>query len=429
MGENRSLPSKEGASRPSLTGRGQTHSVDARRLAQWSHLAISNGGPLLKPNQSFEAVYDFSNLYAAYRAARKGKRWKSTVAKVEANALEAVAYLQKELRDGTYRPGAYYEFFVYEPKKRLIQTNSIKDKIVQHAFCDQVLYPVLSRPFILDNYGSQVGKGTHFGLDRLRDFMREYYRRHGSADGWVLKADVHHYFASIRHDILKQDVAELLTDPRCLALSTAIIDSTPGGVGIPIGNQSSQIYALLYLNKLDHFVKEVLRIRYYGRYMDDFYLIHEDKAVLKEAWARIEEHLTARGLQLNGKTNIFPLRNGLDFLGFHSYLTDTGKVIRKVRRSSRERMKRKLRKFSVMYAAGAISKEEITASYQSWRSHAMHGQCRSLVEKYDRIFEQIFTQRSDKQNVAENQRSAGGGQGQRHEDQTLRRPHPVPDRR
>ena len=379
----------------------------------------------MKPNQSFEAVYDFANLYAAYRAARKGKRWKNTVAKVESNALEAVAYLQKELREGTYRPGAYYEFFVYEPKKRRIQTNSIKDKIVQHAFCDQVLYPVLSRPFILDNYGSQVNKGTHFGLDRLRDFMREYYRRHGSADGWVRKADVHHYFASIRHDVLKQDVAEHLTDPRCLALSTAIIDSTPGNVGIPIGNQSSQIYALLYLNKLDHFVKEVLRIRYYGRYMDDFYLIHEDKAVLKDAWSRIEKHLAARGLELNGKTNIFPLRNGLDFLGFHTYLTDTGKVIRKVRRSSRERMKRKLRKFSVMYAAGAITKEEITASYQSWRSHAMHGQCRSLVQKYDRIFEQIFTQRSDEQNAKEDQHVAGGLQSQRHEDQILRRPHRV----
>lgn len=379
----------------------------------------------MKPNQSFEAVYDFANLYAAYRAARKGKRWKNTVAKVESNALEAVAYLQKELREGTYRPGAYYEFFVYEPKKRRIQTNSIKDKIVQHAFCDQVLYPVLSRPFILDNYGSQVNKGTHFGLDRLRDFMREYYRRHGSADGWVLKADVHHYFASIRHDVLKQDVAEHLTDPRCLALSTAIIDSTPGNVGIPIGNQSSQIYALLYLNKLDHFVKEVLRIRYYGRYMDDFYLIHEDKAVLKDAWSRIEKHLAARGLELNGKTNIFPLRNGLDFLGFHTYLTDTGKVIRKVRRSSRERMKRKLRKFSVMYAAGAITKEEITASYQSWRSHAMHGQCRSLVQKYDRIFEQIFTQRSDEQNAKEDQHVAGGLQSQRHKDQILRRPHRV----
>lgn len=112
----------------------------------------------MKPNQSFESVYDFSNLYAAYRAARKGKRWKSTVAKVEANALEAVAYLQKELRDGTYRPGAYYEFFVYEPKKRLIQTNSIKDKIVQHAFCDQVLYPSSPGPLSWTTMVPRLGR-------------------------------------------------------------------------------------------------------------------------------------------------------------------------------------------------------------------------------------------------------------------------------
>lgn len=153
--------------------------------------------------QNFEVVYDFANLYAAYRATRKGKRWKDAVAKVELNTLEAITVLQAELRDGLYKPGNYHEFYVFEPKRRLIQTNSVKDKIVQHAFCDNILYPVLSRPFILDNYGSQVGKGTHFGLDRLRDFMREYYRKHGSADGWVLKADVRHYFASIRHDILK----------------------------------------------------------------------------------------------------------------------------------------------------------------------------------------------------------------------------------
>ena len=182
--------------------------------------------------QNFEVVYDFANLYAAYRATRKGKRWKDAVAKVELNTLEAITVLQAELRDGLYKPGNYHEFYVFEPKRRLIQTNSVKDKIVQHAFCDNILYPVLSRPFILDNYGSQVGKGTHFGLDRLRDFMREYYRKHGSADGWVLKADVRHYFASIRHDILKRDVNKLLTDPRSRALSDAIIDSTPGNVGI-----------------------------------------------------------------------------------------------------------------------------------------------------------------------------------------------------
>lgn len=236
-----------------------------------------------KTKVNFDTVYEFETLYNAYRASRRGKRWKNTVAKVEMNALEAIAVLQEELSTGTYRPGGYREFYVFEPKKRLIQTNSFKDKIVQHAFCDTILYDVLTRPFILDNYGSQIGKGTHFGLNRLRDFMREYYRRHGSADGWVLKADVHHYFASIRHDILKQDVRELLDDERSLALTDLIIDSTPGNVGIPIGNQSSQVFALLYLNKLDHLMKEGFRFRYYGRYMDDFYIIHESKDTLRAA--------------------------------------------------------------------------------------------------------------------------------------------------
>jgi retron-type reverse transcriptase len=237
-----------------------------------------------KTKVNFDTVYEFETLYNAYRASRRGKRWKNTVAKVEMNALEAIAVLQEELSTGTYRPGGYREFYVFEPKKRLIQTNSFKDKIVQHAFCDTILYDVLTRPFILDNYGSQIGKGTHFGLNRLRDFMREYYRRHGSADGWVLKADVHHYFASIRHDILKQDVREL-------------------------------------------------------------------------------------------------------------------------RRASRERMKRKLRKYKVMYESGAITKEKITESYQSWRSHASHGDCHALIQKYDQLYNEIF-ERSETADVSINQRPA-----------------------
>lgn len=307
-----------------------------------------------KTKVNFDTVYEFEALYNAYRASRRGKRWKNTVAKVEMNALEAIAVLQEELSTGTYRPGGYREFYVFEPKKRLIQTNSFKDKIVQHAFCDTILYDVLTRPFILDNYGSQIGKGTHFGLNRLRDFMREYYRRHGSADGWVLKADVHHYFASIRHDILKQDVRELLDDERSLALTDLIIDSTPGNVGIPIGNQSSQVFALLYLNKLDHLMKEGFRFRYYGRYMDDFYIIHESKDTL---------------------------------------------------RASRERMKRKLRKYKVMYESGAITKEKITESYQSWRSHASHGDCHALIQKYDQLYNEIF-ERSETADVSINQRPA-----------------------
>lgn len=298
-----------------------------------------------KTKVNFDTVYEFETLYNAYRASRRGKRWKNTVAKVEMNALEAIAVLQEELSTGTYRPGGYREFYVFEPKKRLIQTNSFKDKIV------------------------------------------------------------HHYFASIRHDILKQDVRELLDDERSLALTDLIIDSTPGNVGIPIGNQSSQVFALLYLNKLDHLMKEGFRFRYYGRYMDDFYIIHESKDTLRAAWKAISEHLAERGLELNDKTQIFPLRNGLDFLGFHSYLTDTGKVVRKLRRASRERMKRKLRKYKVMYESGAITKEKITESYQSWRSHASHGDCHALIQKYDQLYNEIF-ERSETADVSINQRPA-----------------------
>ena len=344
----------------------------------------------MKTEQDYEILCDFGNLYAAYRAARKGKRWKDAVAKVEANALEAVAIIQRELSEGTYKPGSYREFYVTEPKRRLIQTNSFKDKIVQHVLCDRILYDTLTRPFILDNYGSQIGKGTHYGLNRLRGFMQEHYRKTGSADGWVLKADVSKYFASINHDILKRDVRELLKDPRTLSLVEAIIDSTPNGIGLPIGNQSSQIFALLYLNKLDHLVKEGLRIKYYGRYMDDFYLIHQDKAVLQEARKIIAQHIGERGLSLNRKTQIFPLRNGIDFLGFHTYLTDTGKVIRKIRKRSRDQMKRKLRKYAVMVENGAMTKEQVAESYKSWRAHAEHGNCGSLLAKYDAIYNALF---------------------------------------
>lgn len=377
----------------------------------------------------FEVIFDFSNLYRAYKMARKGKRWKNPVAKVEANSLEAVKYIQTELETGTYRPGGYFEFVVHEPKERIVQTNSFKDKIVQHALCDEILYPVLSAPFILDNYGSQVGKGTHFGLDRLSGFMREYFLKHGSADGWVLKADVRHYFASIRHDVLKEDVRRYLKDPRTLSLVDAIIDSTPGDVGIPIGNQSSQIFALLYLDPLDHFVKEVLRVKYYGRYMDDFYLIFEDKEDAQEAWRKIEKLLAPRGLELNGKTNIFPLRNGLDFLGFHTYLTDTGKVIRKVRRSSKSRMSRKLRKYEERYQAGEMTRKEIEDSYRSWRAHASHGNCRELILKFDQRVQKIFSEGRSETNGAENQCPAREGKSAGHEDQVQRRCHRMANRR
>ena len=157
-----------------------------------------------------------------------------------------------------YRLSPYNCFIVKEPKERLIMYNSFRDKIVQHSLCDNVLEPYLSKTFIYDNYASQKGKGTHFGLDRLKYFMSRYYRQNG-ADGWVLKCDIRKYFYSINHDVLKEQLRRLIKDRDVLWLLDMIIDSTEGP-GIPIGNHTSQWFAVLYLSGMDHMIKERLGI-------------------------------------------------------------------------------------------------------------------------------------------------------------------------
>lgn len=336
----------------------------------------------------YELVYDFGNLYEAYRKSRRGKRGKISVARFEVNALEAVMYISYLLKERKYKMAPYNTFIVYEPKKRTVMSNSFVDKVVQHSLCDNVLEPVFIRSFILDNYASQRGKGTHFGLDRLREFMRRYYRKHGP-EGWVLKADISKYFYSIRHEPLREMIYKLIEDDGVRWLVDMIIDSTPDP-GIPIGNQTSQLFALLYLNGMDHFIKEKLGIKYYGRYMDDFYLIHEDKAYLKECLVQIKEQLVPLGLELNSKTQIFPLRHGIDFLGFRTFMTDTGKVVRKIRRASKNNARRKLKKFHGLVQQGRMSMKTVSQSYQSWRGHAQHGNSYHLISRMDKLYDELF---------------------------------------
>ena len=205
----------------------------------------------------FEEAYSFNALYKAYRKARKGKRWKESAAKCEVNLLEALNLLKYMLENKTYTLSPYNTFKVYEPKERIVMSNSYKDKVVQHALCDNILEPELTKSFILDNYASQKNKGTHFGLNRLSEYMRRFYRLHG-VDGWVLKCDISKYFYCIRHDILKEKIRKVIKDEDTLWLVDMIIDSTEG-VGIPIGNQSSQIFALLYLNDMDHYYNNLFK--------------------------------------------------------------------------------------------------------------------------------------------------------------------------
>ena len=343
----------------------------------------------------YEKISNYKNLYAAFKKSRKGKRGKDSVAKFEASLLEALQLLHIMLVQKTYKMSPYLSFEVYEPKRRTVMSAAFKDKVVQHSLCDNVLEERLTTPLIHDNYANQKGKGTHFGLDRLEKFFHRFYRLHGMS-GWVLKCDISKYFYSIQHDILKEQLRRYITDKETLWLIDLLIDSTENP-GIPLGNQTSQYFAVLYLNDLDHYIKEKLGIQYYGRYMDDFYLIHESKEYLQYCRKEIEKRVGDLGLSLNQKTNIFPLRNGIDFLGFHLYLTETGKVVRKVRRKSKNNVRRKLKKMKKLVDGGKITMKEVHDSYMSWRGHAGHGNSHHLIRNMDEFYNTLFAKESVKQ--------------------------------
>lgn len=325
----------------------------------------------------FEKVIDFKNMYRAFRRAKCGMGYKKSSARFNVSALDGIHTLIHQLKTKEYRVSPYSEFKVYEPKERIIQTTSFKDKVVQHSLCDNVIMPRLEKVFIYDNCAGQRGKGTLFALDRLREQMQQFYERYGHT-GYILKCDIRKFFYSISHQQLK-DIVEYHFgyDPDVLWLCNQYIDSTEGK-GIPLGNQINQGFALLYLDGMDKLIKHELGIEYYGRYMDDFWLIHPSKDYLKYCMEVITAYLETLDLELNGKTQIFPFKNGVSYLGFHTYITPDGKPIRKLKNQNKRNAQRKFRKMAKLVADGKLPKEKFDTSYGSWKNHISHGNCYRL---------------------------------------------------
>lgn len=343
---------------------------------------------LLKILTDFEKVIDFGNLYKAYKKARKGKRNKRSVARFATVALEGIHLLRELLKNRKYKISSYGEFTIYEPKERIVKSGAFKDKIVQHSLCDNVLLPTMTELFIENNFAGQIGKGTLFGLDHLKNDMLQFYQEYGT-DGYILKCDITKFFYTIDHDVLKNVIRQYFSDEGIIWLCDLFIDSTKG-VGIPLGNQVSQVFALMYLNELDHIITEELQIQYYGRYMDDFYLIHHDKEYLKYCLTVIQNHVHNLKLTLNGKTQIMPFKNGIKFLGFHTYVTEDGKAIRKLKNENKRMIKKRLLKYSKLVTDGRMTKEKFFESYESWKNHALHGNCIKLVYQMDKYVEELF---------------------------------------
>lgn len=316
----------------------------------------------------------------AANEAKRNKALKLPIMRYFANLEENLINIHNHLVWGSYQPKPHRKFFVYEPKKRLISAPPFDDRVVHHAI-HRVIEPMIDKRFIFDSYACRKAKGTHAGADRAQKFIRIVKRNHGRV--YALKADISKYFDSIDHSVLKSIISNHLSCSKTKQLLSLIIDSAETlhkGRGVPIGNLTSQLFANMYLNELDKFVKHELRERFYIRYMDDFVIIHHDKQHLQKLRAIIEDWLwDVLKLRTNHKTQVFPVSSSsgraLDFLGYRIYATH-----RLLRKCTAKKFKHKVKQLRKLYEKGKVSPEKIKSVLASYSGCINHASADSLLK-------------------------------------------------
>jgi len=321
----------------------------------------------------FEQVCTYDNLLNGSLRAMKGKKDKERVARFYFNLEFELLRIQDELLSGSYQPGPYHCFYVYEPKKRYICSVDFRDRVVHHALCN-VLESFFEKWFIFDSYACRLNKGTHKAIRRVQTWARK--------SPYFLKVDVRKFFESVDHAVLKRLLSKKFKDPRLMSLMERIIDQPVpgyrGGKGLAIGNLTSQWWANYYLNLLDHYLKDERGIKYYVRYMDDLVIMAQDKAELHEVKAEMGEFI-ARELKLELKEKgsyMAPVSQGIPFLGFRIF---PGLI--RLKHASVVRFIRKFRHNERLYRQGQIDERALIRSGASLIGHLEHGNTYRLRQK------------------------------------------------
>lgn len=276
------------------------------------------GGFTGRGHSVFEQVISLENLLIAWKRFRKGKQKKADVQTFEFNFEDNLFKLRKELECRTYRPDPYTSFYISDPKLRHIHKASVRDRLLFQAVF-QILYPIFDKQFIFDVYSSRNQKGTHRGVGRLQSLARKVSRNY-TRPIYALKCDIRKFFDSVDHRILAEIIRRTVLDSETLWLIDKIVGSfeTAPGRGVPLGNVTSQLFANIYLNELDQFVKHKLKAKCYVRYCDDFVILSERRELLISLIPQISSFLSEHlKLELNpAKVIIRKLSYGIDFLGY-----------------------------------------------------------------------------------------------------------------
>lgn len=326
----------------------------------------------------WEEIITFENLMMAFRKAAKGKRKNPDVANFEKDFAENLLVLRNELMRELYQPGKYHSFWIHDPKQRKISAAPFRDRVVHHALCN-VIEPIFERKFIYDSYANRVGKGTHRALDRCTQFLRKY--------SYVLPLDIVQFFPHIDHQILMQTIRKTIQDEKVLHLCQQIIDSGVGihpqvpqyfpgddlfsahrPIGLPIGNLTSQFWANVYLNPLDHFIKRDLKVPGYVRYVDDLLLFGDSKTECWQWYRACTDFLTGLRQRFHtGMAQPHPTSCGIPFLGFQVFPDH-----RRVKHRKVVHARKKLHQKAQQYAQGEIDLNQMRSSVHGWINHVRY---------------------------------------------------------
>ncbi len=343
---------------------------EERREGRYQRRVAARRRKIQERNKPFEEVFSFENLYKGYLHSRKGVMWKASTQVYKANALPNIRKTQLALLSGTWKSKGFVCFDLYDRGKlRHIRAVHISERVVQHALCDELLTPAIMPSLIYDNAGSIKGKGMDFSLRRCRKHISQAIRKYGRDNLYVLLYDFKGYFDNIDHDQAMKLMEKYVEDPRCLKLVRQLIDDF-GEVGVGLGSQVSQTIATAIPNRIDHYCKETLRLKYYGRYMDDGYAISDSREYLEFCLERLKELCREMNIPINlKKTRIVPLRKGFTFLKMRFTITKSGHIVQRVSRKTITRERRKLKKLFALRRKGKIELRHIDNIMASINGH------------------------------------------------------------
>jgi RNA-directed DNA polymerase len=336
----------------------------------------------------FDKIVQSETLFMAWKKFREGKGSKIDVLTFESEVEHHIFTLSRELKERRYRHSGYSSFFISDPKLRHIHKAIVRDRVLHHAITS-VLTPVFEPTFISNSFSCRVGKGSHKGIDALRNMLRKESKNNTKAC-YVLKCDVRKFFDSIDHDILLSILKTKIDDADTMELLENIVESYPGGAvnlfnrkGVPIGNLTSQLFANIYMNEFDQFMKHKLKVKHYARYTDDFVIVSRDKEYLEKLLTPIKDFLRdTLALELHpNKVEILPYRGGVDFLGHVIFPTHT-----LIRKRTKKRIIRKFEGKMKEYRQEKISKEKVSATLSSYLGVLSHANAFKLSTRLKNYF-------------------------------------------